>query len=53
MNAKSFMIRVVVGVFVVLLSGCLTRRTVTQNGRTIESDYVFTRPLKEAVERSQ
>jgi hypothetical protein len=35
-----------------LLSGCLTRRTVTEGGRTVESKYMFKRPLKEAVNNS-
>ena len=34
-----------------LVSGCLTRRTVTQNGQTVEQNYVIKRPIKEAVER--
>jgi len=38
--------------FVVFSSACLTRRTVTQNGETVKSDYVFTRPLKNAVQNS-
>lgn len=32
------------------LSSCLTRRTVTQGGQTVESGYVVTRPIKEAIE---
>lgn len=53
MNLKFIMSRAIVGIFVVLLSGCLTRRTVTQGGQTVESNYVFTRPLKNAVENSR
>ncbi|MCP5532839.1 MAG: hypothetical protein H7A49_10710 [Akkermansiaceae bacterium] len=36
-----------------LVSGCLTRRTVTQNGQTVEQNYVIKRPIKEAVERGR
>lgn len=36
-----------------LLSGCLTRRTVTSGGRTVESKYVVKRPIKEVIENSR
>lgn len=35
------------------LSGCLTKRTVTEGGRTVSEGYAIKRPLKEAVENSQ
>lgn len=38
---------------IVLLPGCLTQETVTQNGEVISQDYVIKRPLKDAVERSE
>ncbi len=37
----------------VFSSGCLTRRTVTRDGRVVEKNYVFKRPLKEAVKNSR
>jgi hypothetical protein len=37
----------------VLSSGCLTQQTVTSNGEVISQDYVFKRPLKDAIENSQ
>lgn len=39
--------------FTLLLSGCLTRRTVTRGGHTVESNYVFKRPFQEAVDNSR
>jgi len=36
-----------------LLSGCLMRQTVTENGEVVEENYIVKRPLKDAVERSQ
>lgn len=37
-----------------LLTGCLTRRTVTaSDGRTIESKYVVERPVKKLINNSQ
>jgi len=35
-----------------LLSGCLMRQTVTQNGEVLSSDYVVKRPLKDAIKNS-
>jgi hypothetical protein len=32
------------------LTGCLTQRTVTQNGRTVSQEYKIKRPIKEALE---
>lgn len=31
------------------LSGCLTQRTVTENGRTVSQEYKVKRPIKEAL----
>lgn len=36
-----------------VVSGCLTRRTVTQNGRTVEKNYVIKRPIRDAVQRGR
>lgn len=36
----------------VLLSGCLSQRTVTSNGEVISQDYVIKRPIKDAIENS-
>ena len=36
-----------------LLSACLTRQTVTENGQVVKENYVVKRPLKDAVEQSQ
>jgi hypothetical protein len=35
------------------LGSCVTRRTVTRNGQTVEQGIVVKRPLKEAVENSR
>ncbi len=35
------------------LSGCLTQRTVTEDGETISQNYVIKRPIKDVVENSQ
>lgn len=49
-----FLVRIAaVALAAALVSGCLTRRTVTQNGQTVEQNYVIKRPIKEAVERSR
>lgn len=36
-----------------MLTGCLTRRTVTEGGQVIEKDYVIKRPLKEIIQNSE
>lgn len=36
-----------------ILTGCLTRRTVTDGGRVIEKEYVIKRPLKEIIQNSE
>ena len=38
--------------FTIPLSGCLTKRTVTEGGRTVSQKYVIKRPVKEAVQNS-
>jgi len=35
------------------LGSCLTQRTVTRNGQTVEQGIVVKRPLKESVENSR
>lgn len=35
------------------LSGCLTRRTVSEGGHTVSQEYFIKRPLKEAIQNSQ
>jgi hypothetical protein len=35
------------------LAGCLTRRTVTVGGQTVEDGYVVKRPIKEAIEKKK
>ena len=35
------------------LSGCITKRTVTQGNQTVSSTYVIKRPIKEAIENSR
>jgi len=34
-------------------SGCVTKRTVTQGGQTVESGYVVKRPIKEAIQNTK
>ncbi len=36
----------------IFLTGCLVRRTVTEGGQVVESNYAVKRPLKEAIKRS-
>lgn len=31
------------------LSGCITQRTVTENGHTVSKEYKIKRPIKEAL----
>lgn len=40
-------------VVILPLSGCVTQRTVTRGGQTVEQGLVVKRPLKEAVENSR
>ena len=42
---------VAAGVASLLLSGCVTKRTVTQGGRTVEEKYVVKRPIKNAIKK--
>lgn len=35
------------------LSGCVTKRTVTQGGQTVESGYVVKRPIKNAIQNTK
>lgn len=53
MQIKSYLMCLYVVTFAVLSSGCLTRRTVTENGETVSSQYRFTRPLKNAADNSR
>ncbi len=39
--------------FVLILSGCVTRRTVTKNGRVIEKKNVIKRPVKNFIENTE
>lgn len=32
------------------LTGCLTQRTITENGRTVSKEYKIKRPIKNALE---
>ena len=41
------------GVLAVILSGCLTHRTVSSGGQTISSGYVFKHPVKDAINNSR
>ncbi len=36
-----------------LLAGCVTRRTVTQGGRTVEDGDAIKRPIKDAIKRGR
>lgn len=53
MNAKLILKCMLLSSLPLLISSCLTRRTVTQGGNTVESNYVFKRPLKEAIQNSR
>jgi len=33
-------------------SGCLTQRTVTQNGHVVSQDYIVDRPIRDAIRKS-
>ena len=41
-----------IAILLTSLSGCLTKRTVTEDGRTVSEGYAIKRPLKDAVENS-
>ncbi|MFK7852050.1 MAG: hypothetical protein AB8D78_13830 [Akkermansiaceae bacterium] len=45
-SLRLFVIAVVIGM---VLPSCVTRRTVTQNGRTIEKKTVIKRPVKNLI----
>jgi hypothetical protein len=34
-------------------SGCLTQRTVTQNGHVVSQDYIVNRPIRDAIRESK
>ena len=34
-------------------SGCLTQRTVTQNGHVVSQDYIVERPIRDAIRESK
>lgn len=53
MNAKLILKCALPAILMLATSGCLTRRTVSQGGNTVESKYVFKRPLKEAIQNSR
>lgn len=53
MSVKAVSKYLLITVLAVSVSGCLTRRTVKQDGRVVDSHYRFKRPLKEAVKNSQ
>ncbi|MGB6223425.1 hypothetical protein [Haloferula sp.] len=53
MNVRSIARLSALVLLLLSLSGCLTRRTVTQGGQTVESGYVVTRPIKEAIQNSK
>lgn len=53
MKSQRLLKYLLAAVMTLSLTGCLTRRTVTEGGRTVKQQYVFKRPLKEAVRNSQ
>lgn len=38
-----------IALLLTVLSGCITRRTITENGHTVSSEYKVKRPIKEAL----
>lgn len=52
MNALSVSQLSALALLLLPLSGCITKRTVTQGGQTVESGYVVKRPIKEAIENT-
>ena len=54
MNVLHYLARPLVLLAIILpLGSCVTQRTVTRNGQTVEQGIVVKRPLKEAVENSR
>ncbi|MEP4077110.1 hypothetical protein [Haloferula sp.] len=53
MNTSRLLRYFAVASLLISLSGCITRRTVTQGGQTIESGYVVNRPIKDALEKDK
>ena len=35
------------------LTGCLTQRTVSEGGRTVDKEYVIKRPIKNVIENTR
>ena len=53
MNLPRFAKHLVLLALPLSLPGCITERTVTKGGQTVEQGLVVKRPLKEAVENSR
>ena len=50
---KTFITAASAILLILLTSGCLTQRTVSQGGHTVSQEYVIKRPLKEAINNSR
>lgn len=53
MNALSIIRSSAIVLLILSLGSCVTRRTVTQGGETVESGYVVKRPIKEAFQNGK
>lgn len=53
MNALSIIRSSAMALLILSLGSCVTKRTVTQGGETIESGYVVKRPIKEAFQKGR
>ncbi len=52
-NSRRFAKSLLVLAAILPLSSCVTERTVTRNGETVEQGLVVKRPFKEAAENSR
>ncbi|HEX7261206.1 MAG TPA: hypothetical protein VF258_05270 [Luteolibacter sp.] len=53
MNTKLSVICLFAAVMALLSSGCLIRRTVTENGSVVKDNYQIKRPVKDVIHNSR
>jgi len=53
MNIRTVLRYLPAAVLILGLNSCVARRTVTQNGRTVEQHTVIKRPVRDAIQNSR
>lgn len=53
MNIRPLLKSAIIVALILPLSGCLTQRTVTRNGKKVEQGLIVKRPLKDAVDQGR